>query len=79
MMHSGFFICRENVMSVEDELVEIERAVTYQDRMLKELNAVVIEQGREIEKLKHLVDMLTQSVDVRFVKPLSEETPPPHY
>ena len=47
--------------------------------MLKELNAVVIEQGKEIEKLKHLVDMLTQSVDVRFVKPLSEETPPPHY
>lgn len=79
MIHSGFFICRENVMSVEDELVEIERAVTYQDRMLKELNAVVIEQGREIEKLKHLVDMLTQSVGVRFVKPLSEETPPPHY
>lgn len=66
-------------MSAEEELVEIERAVTYQDRMLKELNAVVIEQGREIEKLKRLVDMLTQSVDVRFVKPLSEETPPPHY
>ena len=66
-------------MSVEEELVEIERAVTHQDRMLKELNAVVIEQGKQIEMVKRLVGYLTQSADVPFVKPQSEETPPPHY
>ena len=63
----------------DEELIEIERAITHQDRMIKELNAVVIEQGKEIDRLKRLVACLTENVGVPLVKPLSEETPPPHY
>ena len=66
-------------MMNENDLIELERAFSYQERMVKELNAVVIEQGREIDHLKILVNKLLENANVDFVKPLSEETPPPHY
>lgn len=63
----------------ENDLIELERALAYQERMLKELNTVVIEQGREIDKLKTIVFSLLENSDTALVKPLSEEIPPPHY
>jgi uncharacterized coiled-coil protein SlyX len=75
---TGFLFLTAQKMN-ENDLIELERAFSYQEKMLKELNAVVIEQGREIDRLKLLVEKLLENANVDFVKPLSEETPPPHY
>ena len=63
----------------EQRLIDIEMALANQEKTLDELNKVVFEQGEKIEQLlrlnRYLVDMLAKDA----VKPLSEETPPPHY
>ncbi|MBO5442413.1 MAG: SlyX family protein [Alphaproteobacteria bacterium] len=64
---------------LEERLIDIETAIANQDRIIEDLNQVVIAQGKIIDKLekqnKYLLDMVNQET----VKPLSEETPPPHY
>ena len=63
----------------EQRLINIETALANQEKTLDELSKVVFEQGKTIDKLlkfnKYLMDMIEKDV----VKPLSEETPPPHY
>ena len=63
----------------EQRLIDIETALANQEKTLDELNKVVFEQGKKIDQLlkfnKYLLDMMDKDV----VKPLSEETPPPHY
>ena len=63
----------------EQRLITIESALANQEKTIDELNKVVFEQGQKIDKLlklnKYLLDMIEKDV----VKPLSEETPPPHY
>ena len=44
-----------------------------------DLNNVVIEQARQIEQLKKINKYILDNMDKDVVKPLSEETPPPHY
>lgn len=66
-------------IEIRTRLMELEIAAAHQAKMLDDLNEMVIKQGRLIELLqkqnKRLESLLTQDV----VKPLSEETPPPHY
>jgi SlyX protein len=60
---------------------DLEIRITYQEAALEELNQVVIKQQGQIdlliEEIKRLKQQLEQGAD--FVRPLSEETPPPHY
>ena len=60
---------------MEERLIEIESAIAIQEKTIDELNQVVIEQGRQIDRLikqnLYLAELLK--------KPQSEETPPPHY
>jgi len=44
-----------------------------------ELNQVVIEQGRQIDRLIKQNLYLAELLKNETVKPQSEETPPPHY
>ncbi len=64
---------------IEERLMSIEIALANQEKITDDLNQVVIEQGKTIDKLvkqnKYLLNLLEREV----VKPLSEETPPPHY
>ncbi len=68
-----------NKEELEQRLITIETALACQEKNFDELNQVVIEQGRLIDKLlkqnMYIIENLTEDV----VKPLSEETPPPHY
>lgn len=64
---------------IEQRLVNIEMIIANQERVIDDLNQVIIEQGKVIAALqKQNLYFLTQ-LDQDAIKPLSEETPPPHY
>ncbi len=63
----------------EDRLTEIERHLADLEKQLDDFNAVVIQQGKQIDRLEKEYRTLRDSMDASLVKPLSEETPPPHY
>ena len=63
----------------EERLIEIEMALANQERIVEDLNSVVIEQGKMIDRLLKQNQYLMSVVEQDTVKPLSEETPPPHY
>ncbi len=65
--------------NLEERLIEIETALANQERIVEDLNSVVIAQGKIIDRLIKQNQYLMSVVDQDSVKPLSEETPPPHY
>ena len=62
-----------------DRLTEIERHLADLEAQLDDLNSVVIRQNKQIDRLEKDYRLLRDSMDASLVKPLSEETPPPHY
>lgn len=66
-------------MDNESRLIDIEIAVTNLQRMVDDLNDVVIKQGKTIDLLIKEHKILASMLNDENVKPLSEETPPPHY
>jgi SlyX protein len=72
----------ENPKKIEDRVIDIEIRLTYQESMLQELNNVVIDQQKTIDRLRH--ELATLGQQMRIIEPsnialMSEETPPPHY
>ena len=65
--------------NLEERLIEIETALANQERIVEDLNSVVIAQGKIIDRLIKQNQYLMSVVDQDSVKPWSEETPPPHY
>ncbi len=65
--------------NLDGRLIDIEMMLTEQQRMLDDLNDVIIKQGKEIDVLKKENALLKTLIERETVKPLSEETPPPHY
>ena len=63
----------------EQRLIDIETALANQEKTLDELSKIVYEQGLKIDNLLKINKYLLDLVDKDVVKPLSEETPPPHY
>lgn len=66
-------------MTLDERLIEIEMAIANQQKMLDDLNEVVISQGKKIDLLMKENAFLITLLKDEGVKPLSEETPPPHY
>ena len=66
-------------MADTDRLMEIERHLADLEKQVDDLNSVVIRQGKQLDKLEKECRTLRDSMDASLVKPLSEETPPPHY
>lgn len=64
---------------LEEKLIQIETALANQERIVEDLNSVIIEQGKMIDRLLKQNQYLMSVVDQDTVKPFSEETPPPHY
>ncbi|ALP52239.1 hypothetical protein Tel_03250 [Candidatus Tenderia electrophaga] len=66
---------------MEQRLEDLEVRITYLESTVDELNQVVIKQQGHIdlliEELKRQKQQLEQGGE--WVRPLSEETPPPHY
>ena len=65
--------------NLEERLIEIETALANQERIVEDLNSVVIAQGKIIDRLVKQNQYLMSVVNQDTVKPVSEETPPPHY
>ena len=66
-------------MQTEERFVDIEISLSEQQKMLEELNQVVIDQGRKIDLLTKQNQYLLKLIERDVVKPQSEETHPPHY
>jgi len=66
-------------MDLEERLIEIETALANLEKTVDELNEVIVRQDKEIETLKKSNKYISELVETEVVKPLSEETPPPHY
>lgn len=64
---------------LEQRLIDIEINLANQERTLDELNGVIIEQGKIIDLLRRQNKILLEALNEDTVRPLSEETPPPHY
>ncbi len=68
---------------IDDEvlsrLINIEMALDNQAKSLDDLSDVVIKQGKMIDMLIKQNELLKNLLNQDIVKPLSEETPPPHY
>lgn len=66
-------------MNNEERFTDIEMAVSCLQKTVDELNEVVIAQQKEICRLQKNQTLLLDALKNDNVKPLSEETPPPHY
>jgi len=64
---------------LDKRLVDVEINVTYLQKSLNELSDMVVKQGKVIEHLERQNMLLQSALETEIVKPLSEETPPPHY
>ena len=68
-------------MSVESRIIELETRQAFQDDIIQELNDVVIEQGRVIDRLQLQMAELIKRYEEMVGQYGSdgEEAPPPHY
>ena len=65
----------------EERFIDIEMALSNLERMVDDLNDVIIQQGKDIAFLQKQNRILTETIknNQSTVKPIDEETPPPHY
>lgn len=64
--------------TTEQRLTELEILYAELEKVVEDLNLESIRQNRIIEQLLKENKSLKESIDSN-IKPLSEETPPPHY
>ena len=64
---------------MEDRLTNIEISLSEQERMLDDLNTEVLRLSKIVTILEKQIEQLKAEKEETLVKPLSEETPPPHY
>lgn len=66
---------------MQEKITNLEIRISYLENTIDELNDVVTKQQDHIDLLIREVMRVKQQVDQgsEFVRPLSEETPPPHY
>lgn len=68
--------------SVEDEIVELQMKVSFQDGLLEELNQVIIDQQKQISRIELALE--TMKVQVNSMQVGNQESGqqhelPPHY
>ncbi len=61
----------------EDRLVDIETKLAYQENTIKDLNDTVIEQQKEIDTLKNIVERIKESSNISSGD--LNDNKPPHY
>lgn len=64
---------------VSIRLVNIEMTLDEQQKALDDLSDMVVRQGKLIDTLFKQNQTLKSMLNQDIVKPLEEETPPPHY
>lgn len=66
-------------MTNEERMTELEMMITDMQKIIDDLNAESVRQAQVMMRLEQECKNLRRLVDEGVVKPLSEETPPPHY
>jgi len=67
---------------MDERLIELETRMAFQDNTLQTLNSVILRQQKEIDVLRHEIDVLKTQIKTlspSLVASRAEETPPPHY
>lgn len=64
---------------MENRLTNIEMCLSEQERIIEDLNTEVLRLSKQVAFLEKQFEQLKASQTENLVKPLSEETPPPHY
>ena len=64
---------------MEKRLTEIEICLTDYGRMIDDLSQEMLRLSKQVSYLKKQIENLKAERSEAFVKPLSEEVPPPHY
>jgi SlyX protein len=67
---------------MEERLIELETRMAFQDNTLQTLNSVILRQQKEIDALRHEIEVLKTQIRTlapSLVASSAEETPPPHY
>jgi len=65
---------------MEKRLIELEKRVAFQERVIAELNEALIEQQKHIKVLEmQLKNFKEEVASGDLVKRQEDETPPPHY
>ncbi|WP_378080629.1 SlyX family protein [Aeromonas bestiarum] len=67
---------------LNDRLETLESRLAFAEYTVEQLNDEVTIQGRELDRLKHQIQLLVdklQSVQPSQIASMAEETPPPHY
>lgn len=62
-----------------DRITELEICLTTQERTVEDLSEEVFRLSKQVENLSKQMKTLIETLDKTQVKPLFEETPPPHY
>ena len=64
----------------EDRLVRIEATIAHLEHQVEQLNRVIIDQGKELEHLKRLVQRQAQTLESIELERVKATNPkPPHY
>ena len=63
-----------------DRLARIEATIAHLEHQVEQLNGVIIEQGKELEQLKRLVQRQAQTLESIELERVKATNPkPPHY
>ncbi len=68
--------------STEQRIVELETKLSFQERLIQELNEALTHQQRQLDILRHAVNTTCERLKTGLAdvdEPLIEEVPPPHY
>lgn len=63
----------------EDRITELELRHTDMERLLEQLNQVIIEQGTTLDKLRSELARLDAAMRIGNESESGDEPPPPHY
>ena len=65
---------------MQERITELERKVSYQDKLLQELNEVIFAMSKRLGALEARQKVLNDQIaSGNLVKRQEDETPPPHY
>lgn len=68
-----------NEEELQNRLINIEMALDNQQKSIDDLSEMLIKQSKIIDWLTKQNEWLKNNINQDIVKPLDEETPPPHY
>ena len=65
--------------NANEKIIEFEMALMHLQKAVDDLSDIVIKQEKRLSYLERQNVLLQSAIETEVVKPLSEETPPPHY